>query len=100
MNAFRTTAPGDAGSGFRPRVLLISADRGAGGVVARTLQASGRFGMIGEAVSVDEAVQVAPTVAPDVVLLELPPSTPAVEGALRPLRDCVPAAKMVIWTSG
>jgi DNA-binding NarL/FixJ family response regulator len=89
--------PRDAAEpGSRPRVLLISADPAARGVVAGTLRESDRFDVSGEAASTDEALRMMATIQPDVILLEAPPDGAAIGVILQALLDCAPATKIVI----
>lgn len=97
MMTFRERSPDPAGSGFRPRVLLVSVDLGKRDAIVRILQESGRFGLTGEAASADEAVRLAASIQPDVVVLEVAPDGPPIAVALRSVLASAPAAKIVIW---
>jgi len=82
----------------RLRILICEDDEGLATLVIDTLDADGRFDVVGRATNGDEAIRLAEEHAPDVVLMDI--GMPGLDGidATRAIRDRNAAQHVVIYT--
>ena len=82
----------------RLRILICEDDEGLATLVVDTLDADGRFDVVGRASNGDEAIRLAEEHAPDVVLMDI--GMPGLDGidATRAIRERNAAQHVVIYT--